>query len=237
MITLLTGCVSVIAGYGTAHGHAVSCSLSRDGGTAAVLAAGAITDTVQVPVAATVSADNASSASKSDSDNASGDRRRLLQSSSVSATDKSADDVYPGSNESKPDSADELQHTTVTKITRRAYLQMYAAVSPGGPWASVGSEILPSAVADCIMATTPCRPMVDVTDKFAAVAYRSGPELKVDVVFHTAPQAAVHVKRCEFMKICSLSKLLVRQSEDDDTVEAPGGYLAMADDRLHQQQH
>ncbi|WIA21597.1 hypothetical protein OEZ85_000785 [Tetradesmus obliquus] len=65
-----------------------------------------------------------------------------------------------------------------------------------------------------------CRPLVDVSDRFAAVAYVSGPELKADVVFHNAPAAAAGRKWAEFVKVCTLSKLLVAIGTDGNSKAA-----------------
>ncbi|WIA42025.1 hypothetical protein OEZ86_009317 [Tetradesmus obliquus] len=94
------------------------------------------------------------------------------------------------------------------------------ATAPGGPWAAVGTHPLDAAVAECLLGAAPCRPLVDVSDRFAAVAYVSGPELKADVVFHNAPAAAAGRKWAEFVKVCTLSKLLVAIGTDGNSKAA-----------------
>ena len=87
------------------------------------------------------------------------------------------------------------------------------------------------AVAECLLGPAPCRPLVDVSDRFAAVAYVSGPELKADVVFHNAPAAAAGRKWAEFVKVCTLSKLLVAIGTDGNSkaaVTVPGELLKPA---------
>jgi hypothetical protein len=69
-----------------------------------------------------------------------------------------------------------------------------------------------------------------VSDRFAAVAYVSGPELKADVVFHNAPQAAAGMKWAEFVEVCTLSKLLVAIGTDGGSKQAiavPGELLLL----------
>uniref|UniRef100_A0A383VZR6 Uncharacterized protein n=1 Tax=Tetradesmus obliquus TaxID=3088 RepID=A0A383VZR6_TETOB len=220
------------AGYGTPGGHGAACSLSLDGSTAAVLTASTVTETVQVPVSSN-STDSSTDAGTISSSSSTRQRlRALLQSirssSSRSATASAAQHrrqrqrrLQQTSSSSSSSSSDaQAQFKPITTTTRSAYLQMYAATAPGGPWAAVGTHPLDAAVAECLLGAAPCRPLVDVSDRFAAVAYVSGPELKADVVFHNAPAAAAGRKWAEFVKVCTLSKLLVAIGTDGNSKAA-----------------
>jgi hypothetical protein len=213
----------VLVGYGTPGGHGVACSLSLDGSTAAVLTASTVTETVQVPVSN--SSTDSSTDSSTSSSSSGGTRQRLrallqsLRSSSSSSSSAAGAAtqqrrqrqrrLQQTSTTTSSSSDSPVQFKPITTTTRNAYLEMYAATAQGGPWAAVGTHMLDAAVAECILGAAPCRPLVDVSDKFAAVAYVNGPELKADVVFHNAPQAAASKKWAEFVKVCTLSKLLI----------------------------
>jgi alpha-D-ribose 1-methylphosphonate 5-triphosphate synthase subunit PhnH len=83
----------------------------------------------------------------------------------------------------------------------------------------VGSHPLAAEVADCLAGTAvPCRALVDVTERFAAVAYLKDAQLLTEVMFHTAATAAASGRLAEFVKICTLDKKL-----NMSTARMPGG--------------
>jgi hypothetical protein len=211
--------------------------LSLDGSTAAVLTASTVTETVQVPVSN--STDSSTDAGASNSSSSGGGTRQRLRSLLQSIRSSSAASpaqqrrqrqrrLQQTSSSSSSSADSQAQFKPITTTTRSAYLQTYAATAQGGPWAAVGTHLLDAAVAECMLGAVPCRPLVDVSDRFAAVAYVNGPELKADVVFHNAPQAAAGKKWAEFVKVCSLSKLLVAIGSDGGSkaaIAVPGEQL------------